>query len=149
MKKVAHATEESGTLIGGVASYLNHPLGGGMFGQTGETDAARFQMNEEQDVVGGETSPGEHFDGEEVGTCQDAHVRGDEILPGGILAPLGCRLDPVAAKDVAHRLIGNGVAEIGQGSNDAVVSPAGVLSGETDNERLQFGRDAGPARRSM
>jgi hypothetical protein len=79
-------------------------------------------MNEEQDVVGGETSPGEHFDREEVGTCQDGHVGGDEILPGGILAPLGCRLDPVAAKDVAHRLIGNGVAEIGQGSDDAVVS---------------------------
>jgi hypothetical protein len=72
-----------------------------MFGQTGETDAARFQMNEEQDVVGGETSPGEHFDGEEVGTCQDGHVGGNEILPGGILAPLGCRLDPVSAKDVA------------------------------------------------
>ena len=70
MKKVSRATEKSGTLVGGVASHLNHPLGGGMFGQTGETDTARFQMNEEQDVVGGETSPGEHFDGEEVGTCQ-------------------------------------------------------------------------------
>jgi hypothetical protein len=35
MKKVAHATEESGALVGGVASYLYHPLGGGMFGQTG------------------------------------------------------------------------------------------------------------------
>jgi hypothetical protein len=78
-----------GTLVGGVASHLNHPLGGGMLGQTGETDAARFQMNEEQDVVGGETSPGEHFDGEEVGTCQAGHVGGDEILPGGILVRLG------------------------------------------------------------
>jgi len=115
MKKVVHSMEESATLVGGVAGHLNHPLGGGMFGQTGETDAARFQMNEEQDVVGGETSPGKHFDGEEVGTCEDGHVRGNEILPGGILAPLGCRLDPVAAKDVAHRLIGNHVAEIGQG----------------------------------
>jgi hypothetical protein len=47
MKKVAHATEESGALVGEV------------FGQTGETDAARFQMNEEQDVIGGEASPGE------------------------------------------------------------------------------------------
>ena len=89
MKKVAHATEESGTLVGGVASHLNHPFGRGMFGQTGETDAARLQMNEEQDVVGGETSPGEHFDGEEVGARQDGHVGGNEILPGSILAPLG------------------------------------------------------------
>jgi hypothetical protein len=63
MKKVALATEESGTLVGGVASHLNHPLGRGMSGQAGETYAARFQMNEEQDVVGGKTSPGEHFNG--------------------------------------------------------------------------------------
>ena len=59
-----------------------------MFGQTGEADATRFQLNEEQDVVGGETSPGEHFDGEEVGTCQDVHVGVNEILPSSILAPL-------------------------------------------------------------
>src|SRR6202051_1814637 len=99
MKKVAPAAEESETLVGGVASHLNHPLGGGMFGQTGETDAARFQMNEEQD---------------EVGACQDGHVGGDEVLPGCVLAPLGCRLDPVSAEDVSHSLIGNRVAEIGQ-----------------------------------
>jgi len=43
MKKVAHAAEESGTLVGGVASHLNHPLGWDIC-QTGETDAARFQM---------------------------------------------------------------------------------------------------------
>ncbi len=105
-------------------------------------------MNEEQDEVGGETSPGEHFDGEEVGASKDGHVGGDEILPGGILAPLGCRWDSVSSKDTAHRLIRNRVAEIGQGSDDAVVSPAGVLPGEADNKRFQFGRDAGPAGRS-
>ena len=132
-------------LVSDVAGHLNHPLGGGMSGQAGETHPATFQMNEKQDVVGDKTSPGKHFDREEVGTRQDSHVGGNEILPGGILAPLGCRLDPVAAKDVAHRLIGNHVAEIGQGSDDAVVSPAGVLSGEAHNERFQFGRNAGPS----
>src|ERR1035437_945440 len=65
-----------------------------------------------------------------------------------MLAPLWCRPDPVSAKDVAHGLIGNRVAEIGQGSDDAVVPPTGVLSGEAHNERFQFGRDAGPAWRS-
>ena len=78
-------------------------------------------------------------------TGQNGHVGGNEILPGGILAPLRCRLDPISAKDVAHCLIGNGVAEIGQGSDDAVVSPGGVFSGEAHNEGFQFRRDAGPA----
>ena len=44
--------------------------------------------------------------------------------------------------------IGNRVAEIGQGSDDAIVAPVGVLSGEAHNQRFQFGRDAGPARGS-
>ena len=43
----------------------------GMFGQTDEADPARIQMNEEQDVVGGETAPGEHFDGEGFGDTGD------------------------------------------------------------------------------
>ena len=75
-------------------------------------------------------------------------MRGNEILPSSILAPLGCRLDPVSAKNVAHRLIGNGMAKIGQGSDYAVVPPAGVLSGEAHNEGFEFGCDAGPALRS-
>ena len=99
-------------------------------------------MNEEQDVVGGEPSPSKHLDSEEVGTCQDGEVGGDEILPGSTLAPLRCRLDAVPAKDVANGLIGNNVAEIGQSSDDAVVSPAGVLSCEANNERLDVRRDA-------
>ena len=52
---------------------------------------------------------------------------------------------PVPAKDVAHGLIRNDMAEISQSSDDAVVAPAGVLSGEADNERLDLGRDAGAA----
>jgi hypothetical protein len=102
-------------------------------------------MNEEQHVIGGETSPGEHFHREEVGACQDGHMGGNEILPGGFLASLGRRSDPVSAKDVSHRLIGDWMAEIGKRSDDAVVSPTGVLSGEADNERLHFRCDAGPA----
>ena len=116
-----------------------------MSGQAGEGDPARFQMDEEQDVVGGETSPSKHLNREEVGSCQDGEVRGDEILPGSSLAAFRCRSNPVLAKDVAHGLIGNDMAEIGQGADDAVVPPGEVLSCEADNERLNFGVDAGAA----
>ena len=60
-----------------------------MPGQTGETDAARFQLDEKQHVVGGETSPGEHFHREEVGAGQDVHVRSNEILPSRLLQQCG------------------------------------------------------------
>src|SRR5262245_25695062 len=99
MKEVAHTTEESEAFVGGVASYLYHPIGGGMFGQTCETHSTRFQMNKEQDVVGGEASPGAHFYCEEVGSSQDGHVGGDEIFPCGVLAALGCGLDSISSKD--------------------------------------------------
>jgi len=92
MKKVPHATEESGTFVGGVASHLNHPLSGGMSGQTGKNWRGEIP-------AGGETPSGEHLDGEEVESCKDGDVRGDEISPGGILTPLGCRLDAAPAKD--------------------------------------------------
>ncbi len=102
-------------------------------------------MDEEQHVIGGEASPREHLHGEEVGACKDSHVGSNEILPGGLLAPLGCRRDPVSTKDVSHGLIGNGMAEIGQSSDNAVVSPTGVLSGKADNQSLRFSGDWWPA----
>jgi hypothetical protein len=115
-----------------------------MFGQTAETHPTRFQMNEEENAVGGEASPGEHFNCEKVGTSQDGNVGGDEILPRSVLAALGCGLDSISSQDIAHGLIGNRVAEIGKGPDDAVVSPTGVFPGEADNERFEVGRDAGP-----
>src|SRR5262249_52495287 len=48
------------------AGYREMPCG--IFGQAGETHPTRFQMNEEQGVVGGEASPAEHFNCEEVGS---------------------------------------------------------------------------------
>jgi len=146
MEKVPVSAKKTEALVGCVAGHLEHPLGGGMPGQAGEVDTTRFQMDKEQHVVGGEPSPGEHLDREEVGAGQDGHVGGNEILPGGLLAPLWRRRDPVSAKDVSHRLIGDGMAEIGQSSDNAVVSPTGVLSGEADNERLHFWRGWGPTR---
>ena len=53
MEKVAWATEAPGTLVGGVASHLKHPLGGRVSGQTGEGDPSRFPSNEEQDLAPG------------------------------------------------------------------------------------------------
>jgi hypothetical protein len=77
MKKVPLAAEESRTLVGGVASHLQHPFGSWMFGQTGETDPARFQMNEKEHVVGRKTSPGEHLNGEESPHVNILATRGD------------------------------------------------------------------------
>jgi len=70
-------------------------------------------------------------------------VGNNEIPPGGLLVPVGRQCDPVSAKNVSHRLIRDGMAEIAQSSDD-VLSPTGILCGEAD-KRLHFGRGWGPA----
>lgn len=112
-----------------------------MPGQPGEIDAARFQLYEEQHVIGREAAPSKYLHGEKVSGGQNVHMSGNEILPGCVLATLWRRWDPVPPKDVTHRLIGDGMAEIGQRSDDPIVSPTGVLSGEPDNERFDCRRD--------
>ena len=39
-------------------------------------------------------------------------------------------------QDACNRLVGDVMAEIGQGTSDPIVSPAGVLLGHTDDERF-------------
>lgn len=55
----------------------------------------------------------------------------DEVLPGCGLTPLRGGSNPMAAQDVADRLVGQLMPQVGQGSDNAVVTPAGVLSRQT------------------
>ena len=63
---------------------------------------------------------------------------GDKILPRSRLASLGSRSNAVAAQNVSHRLIGQAVTQIGQSSDDAVISPAGVLARHSHHQGFHF-----------
>ena len=63
---------------------------------------------------------------------------GNKILPRSRLASLGSRSNAVAAQNVSHRLIGQAVTQIGQSSDDAVISPAGVLSRHSHHQGFHF-----------
>src|ERR1039457_1234949 len=63
---------------------------------------------------------------------------GNELLPGGLLAPLWRRGDAVTPEHVRHRLVRYTMTEVGQGSHDPIVSPAGVLSGHTYDQGFGF-----------
>ena len=58
----------------------------------------------------------------------------------------GSRCDVVAAQDVAHRLVGNEMTQVGQLTGDAVVTPTCVLAGEANDQFLYLGGDPGTAR---
>ena len=117
--RISLAHQAAGALVGRVPRHLQHPLRCGMSRNTGEGDSAGFQLDEEQHVVGGETSPGQNVDREEIRASQDRHVCGNEFLPGGLLGPLRCRRDAMVPQNVPHRLIGNMHAEMGERSDNA------------------------------
>ena len=70
----------------------------------------------------------------------------DKILPRSRLASLGSWRNAVAAQNVSHRLIGQAVTQIGQGSDDAILSPAGVLSRHSHHQGFHFRSDRRSAR---
>ena len=101
------STDRTGGLIDSIASHLRHPGFGGVSGDAGEGNAARLQVEKEEDVIGNETPPGQDFSGEEVCSSKNRHVRGDEFLPTRALAAFRCWRDAVPLENVADRLIGD------------------------------------------
>src|SRR5436190_1472284 len=89
----------------GATSDLLHPCLIRMARDSCDVDPPILQVTKEQHIVGHQPAPGEHLHSEEIGARQDAHVRGDKILPRSGLLPLGSRSNSVATKDVSHRLI--------------------------------------------
>src|SRR5215831_1758859 len=88
------------------------------------------------------------LNGEEVGAGENVHVPANEVLPGGRLAPLRHWPNTVAPQDIAHGLIGHLISQIGQGSYNPVVTPAGILASQANHQILDLCTGARPARRA-
>lgn len=91
-----------------------------MPGHAADADASALQMDEEENVLRGQSFPGVHLNGKAVHFSKQIQVRADEVLPGG-LARFGRRCNAVSPQDIAHSLIGNNVAPVRQRSDDAVI----------------------------
>jgi hypothetical protein len=113
---------------------------------TGQTYAPGLKMKEEQNVIRDQTSPREHLNREEIDSGQDRHMRSDELLPVCVLATLRRRRDAMTAKDVAHCLIRDNVAEVRQSSDNPIVTPARVLSRHLDHQFHDLALNWRPAR---
>src|SRR5439155_7948343 len=61
------------------------------------------QVNEKQNIVSYQASPGQHLDREEVRASEHIHMPANELLPGGRFAPLRHWLDPMAAAERCPR----------------------------------------------
>jgi hypothetical protein len=93
--------EESPALPGRVACHLLHPSLVWVARDSGQTDAAALQMNEEQDVVRHQTAPSEDLDREEVDLGQYNQMRLNEFLPRHVLAAFRRRRDAMPFQYIA------------------------------------------------
>ena len=65
-------------------------------------------------------------------------MRAETRRPRGRRLPLGSRGDAMALQDVAHRLISDRLAKVGQGADDPVRAPGTILLRHADDQRRQF-----------
>src|SRR5437016_4359787 len=80
---------------------------------------------------------------EAVGGHQHIRVRADKLLPGRRGLTLWSWRTTMALEDVTHRLVTEGILEVGQGADDPVVAPGAILLCHTDDQRLQLLVDPG------
>jgi hypothetical protein len=84
---------------------------------------------------------------EEVCGPQYGEVDTDELAPGHGLLALRRGWEAVTLENVAHRLIAERIAEIGQGTHDAVIAPRAVLSGHPHHQVFNLWVNSGTAGR--
>jgi hypothetical protein len=103
-------------------------------------------MNEEEDVIGHQTTQGPYFRGKEVSGPQHVHVGADECFPGGGFAAFrGCR-DAAALEDIAYCLIADLIAQMSQGACQPVIAPATIVVGHLDDQIFKFFLNSGTSR---
>src|SRR5215813_7946612 len=84
---------------------------------------------------------------EEVRGPQYVEVDTDELAPCHGLLALRRGCEAVTFENVAHRLIAERIAEMGQGTHDAVIAPRAVLPGHPRHQVFKLLVNAGTAGR--
>src|SRR2546422_3158342 len=82
--------------------------------------------------------PTPYLTGEKVRGQQHLRVETDELAPGRGLLTLGGWEKPLAFQDVPHRLVADAIAQIAQGTYNAVIPPRAILTGHAHHEVFQL-----------
>src|SRR5262245_23472846 len=76
--------------------------------------------------------------GEKVRGHQHVHVDMDELSPGHDLLTFWGGWQTMALENIAHRLVTDRQAQIGEGADDPVIAPGAILSGHPHYESLDL-----------
>ena len=72
MQKIAPAQKGSAFGIRQITSHLLHPLLCRVPGDASQRHSSRFQLDDKQNVVRDQASPGEYLGNEEISACQNS-----------------------------------------------------------------------------
>src|SRR5262252_3534484 len=98
-------TQDAASVHGHIACDLLHPWLVRVGGDARDVHTAVLEVNEEQHVVGDQSSKRENLDREEVGCREEGEVGPNEFRPGGRTSALRHGRYTVAAQHIADRLI--------------------------------------------
>ena len=104
----------------------------------GEVDAAGLELHDEQQIEGDQAAFRPDFHRREVDGRQHVPVGLDEGRPRRLSLSLTCRFDAVLFQDVTDGLVGDLVAEVGQRSLDAIVTPGRILACHAEHQLDDF-----------
>ena len=89
-------------------------------------------------LVRHEPCGGPHLRGEEICGDEDSHMRAEKLRPRGGRLALGSWRDAMALQDIAHRLVTDGVPEVGEGPHDPIVAPRAIFLRQAHHQGLQL-----------
>ena len=97
-------------------------------------DGAATDVEAEEYAREHHLQPCPHRIGEEVRSQQDIEMATDELPPRHGRFALRGWGDAVTFQDVAHCLVAHTIAQVGQGTHNAVIAPRTILSGHPHHE---------------
>src|SRR5580692_381804 len=141
MREITTVPQHTASLHRYVAGDLLHPQFARVNGDAGDIHPAALKVDEKRHVVGHQPAQRQHLRSKEVGPRQQRQVGSDEDRPRGRTLALPRGRQCMALQNIANRLIGNHIPEIGQGAHNPVIAPVPVLARHANDQLLHLALD--------
>jgi hypothetical protein len=118
-----------------LAGLLVDPDCIGMYGAASKVDAPTPYLDEEKNI---DRSQKQGFDGKEIASQDLVFIMGHQAPPTRRTPAFWRWWDAMSSQNIAHCLISDFISQLPTLTFDATIAPVTVLSGQLDDQSLQF-----------
>src|ERR1019366_976003 len=97
-------------------------------------------MDKKEHVSGDQSRGGPDFNGKEIRGPEHLFMAADKLGPGSLALSFRGNSQAVPAQDISHRLIAELMAQVGQCTDDAIITPSRVFIGQLYDQLFKLGR---------